>query len=90
MNIKISTLVIQSKEKLEKKIEKYELEKIKKDLNDEYRILERDLFARVAKMLIGKTANSGPAGLKSGNVVNEEYLNGMPKDRWSCGMLAWC
>ncbi len=82
INVQIFTRDAVEKDERALQIEKYELEKIKKDLNDEYRILERDLFARVAKMLIGKTANSGPAGLKSGNVVNEEYLNGMPKDRW--------
>lgn len=63
-------------------IEKYKFEKIKKDLNDEYRILEADLFARVKKLIIGNSAKNGPDGLKSGDIVNANYLNNLVKDRW--------
>ena len=82
INVQIFTRDAVEKDERALQIEKYELEKIKKDLNDEYRILEGDLFARVAKLLIGKTANSGPSGLKSGDTINESYFFAMPKDRW--------
>jgi DNA-directed RNA polymerase subunit beta len=38
-------------------IEKMEFERIKKDLEDEFRIREGDIYQRVEKILIGKTAN---------------------------------
>ncbi len=82
INVQVFTRDAVEKDERALQIEKYELEKIKKDLNDEYRILEGDLFARVAKLLNGKTAISGPNGLKSGDVINENYLTSMPKDRW--------
>lgn len=46
-------------------IETTELNKIKKDLSDELRIREDDVFERIAKLLVGKTAAGGPKSLKS-------------------------
>jgi len=46
-------------------IEKAELEKVRKDLNDQRRILEEDILQRVERMLLGKVAEGGPKGLKS-------------------------
>lgn len=56
-------------------IEKSELEKVKKDIHDEYRILENDIFARVKQLLLGKKAKKGPNNLKSGDTISNEYLN---------------
>jgi len=56
-------------------IEEAELNKVKKDLRDELRILEDDIFARLKKLLIGKTAQSGPKNLEHGTVISEEYLD---------------
>src|ERR1700726_969721 len=41
-------------------IEKNELAKAKQDLSDEMRIKEGDVFSRIEKLLIGRTAESGP------------------------------
>ena len=46
-------------------IEKAELERVRKDLADQQRILEDDLFQRVRGMLEGKAAEAGPKKLKS-------------------------
>src|SRR4026209_609775 len=43
-------------------IEKAELEKVRKDLEDQRRILEEDLFARLRAALLGGTAAGGPNG----------------------------
>ncbi|MGB0713617.1 MAG: DNA-directed RNA polymerase subunit beta, partial [Gammaproteobacteria bacterium] len=43
-------------------IEEDELNSVRKDLNDELRIMEEDTYARVEKMLINKIADSGPSG----------------------------
>ena len=63
-------------------IEKSELEKVRKDLNDQRRILEEDIFQRVEKMLMGKVAEGGPKGLKAGNKVTKSYLEELPREKW--------
>ena len=63
-------------------IEKAELTAFRKDLDDQRRILEEDLFQRVERMLTGKVADGGPAGLKSGNKVTKGYLAELPREDW--------
>ncbi len=47
-------------------IEQEEIKRYRKDLDDQLKILEEDIFARVAKLLVGKLALSGPGGHKGG------------------------
>src|SRR5690606_30192562 len=63
-------------------IETAELEKVKKDLNDQRRILEEDIFLRVEKLLIGKTAEGGPNKLKSGTKITKSYLEEVAREKW--------
>ncbi|HEX2668912.1 MAG TPA: DNA-directed RNA polymerase subunit beta [Gammaproteobacteria bacterium] len=63
-------------------IEKSELEKVRKDLNDQRRILEDDVFQRVERLLLNKVAEGGPKGLKSGNKVTKSYLEELPREKW--------
>jgi DNA-directed RNA polymerase subunit beta len=63
-------------------IEKAELDRVRKDLNDQRRILEQDIFARVEKMLIGKVVDGGPKGLKAGTKVTKAYLAEVPPEKW--------
>jgi DNA-directed RNA polymerase subunit beta len=65
-----------------KQIEEMELEKVRKDLHDQYRIVEDDTYMRLENMLIGKTADGGPAGLKKGSRVTKTYLEELPRDKW--------
>ncbi|MBS0601665.1 MAG: DNA-directed RNA polymerase subunit beta [Proteobacteria bacterium] len=65
-----------------KSIEAAELARVKKDLNDQLRILEEDTFQRVERMLIGKTAEGGPDGLAAGAKIAKSYLQKLPRDRW--------
>ena len=46
----------------------------KLDLADQLRIVERDTFARVERLIIGKAANGGPKRLAKGATVTAEYL----------------
>ena len=64
------------------RIEESELDSVRKDLNDELRIMEEDTFERVEKMLTGKVAESGPNGLKTNARVTKTYLQNLPRDRW--------
>ena len=63
-------------------IEEEQLAGIKKDLNDQLRIMEHDIFLRVEKLLVGKTAEGGPNKLKAGTKLTESYLQDTPHDKW--------
>jgi DNA-directed RNA polymerase subunit beta len=63
-------------------IETLELQRIKKDLDDELRIREEDLYQRVFKLLLNKVAEGGPQHLKAGSHVTESYLQSVNKEQW--------
>ena len=62
-------------------IEKAEMDAIRKDLNDEYRIVEQATYERLAKVLVGLKADGG-AGLKKGDVITDAFLGEIKKDEW--------
>jgi DNA-directed RNA polymerase subunit beta len=70
------------KDKRAQDIERSALEGVKKDLHDQYRILEDDTYQRVEQLLLDKVAEGGPKGLKAGGKVVAEYLSGMARDKW--------
>jgi DNA-directed RNA polymerase subunit beta len=55
---------------------------VRKDLDDQLRIMEEDTFDRVEKMLTGKVAEGGPNGLKAGSKVTKSYLADLDRDQW--------
>ena len=63
-------------------IEQYETEAVRKDLDDQQRILEDDIYQRVEKLLLNKVALGGPEGLKSGGKVTKRYLGRLSRDDW--------
>ena len=70
-------------------IERMELEEVKKDLDDEYRIVENATYARLREALLGKEAVLAPGlverfaeGPAAGQPVTEEYLSGLDKEAW--------
>ncbi len=63
-------------------IENAELERVKKDLDDQLRIMEEDTFQRVERMLLGKVADGGPNQLKAGAKITKGYLAELDQDRW--------
>jgi DNA-directed RNA polymerase subunit beta len=63
-------------------IEKSELERVRKDLADQQRILEDDLFQRVRGMIEGKAAEAGPKKLKAGMQIDDVYLADVPREQW--------
>ena len=50
-------------------IEREEIERLAKDRDDEQAILDRNVYARLAEMLMGKRALSGPKGFKKDQVL---------------------
>jgi DNA-directed RNA polymerase subunit beta len=63
-------------------IEEEQLALIRKDLNDQMRIMEDDIFQRVEKLLQGKVAEGGPSKLAAGSKVTRDYLAGIGRDKW--------
>lgn len=63
-------------------IEQEEIKRYRKDLDDQLKILEGDIFMRVAKLLIGKPAQSGPGQLKAGTEITQDYLQGIKHSDW--------
>ena len=59
-----------------------ELKGYRKDLNDQLRIVENDAFARIEKLLLGKTVNGGPKRIAKGTKITKEYLEGVSRYDW--------
>jgi DNA-directed RNA polymerase subunit beta len=59
-----------------------QLERYKKDLADQMRIVEGDVFARLEKLLHNKVANGGPKKLAKGTKLNKEYLTSVEHHHW--------
>ena len=62
-------------------IEKEQLDEIRKDLQEEFRIVETAAFERLAAALIGNTAEGG-AGVKKGTELTAEILDGIERGQW--------
>ncbi|HZX75715.1 DNA-directed RNA polymerase subunit beta, partial [Lysobacter sp.] len=69
------------KDKRARQIEENEIRRVKKDFDDQFRILEAAIYDRLRSQLIGKTANGG-AGLKKGETVTSLVLDGLKKSDW--------
>ncbi|MCG5512051.1 DNA-directed RNA polymerase subunit beta [Ectothiorhodospira shaposhnikovii] len=70
------------KDKRALQIEEMALESVRKDLKDQLRIYEDDIYDRVEKLLSGKLAAGGPGGLKDGAKVTRTYLSELPREKW--------
>ena len=62
-------------------IERSEIERLGKDRDDEFAILNRNIQGRLRELLVGKTAVSGPKGLGRGEVTLDK-LNEIPAGLW--------
>ena len=62
-------------------IEEMQLAQVRKDINDEYRIVEEATYERLQKALVGKVVAGGPK-LKKGQKVTNDYLNNLPRENW--------
>ncbi len=56
-------------------IERFEIERLAKDRDDERAIMERNFSARIREALINKKSLSGPKGLEQGTKLTEEVLS---------------
>ena len=69
------------KDKRAMEIEEYQLAQVRKDIDDEFRIVEGATYERLAKALLNKVVVGGPK-LKKGQKVTADYLNNLPRENW--------
>ncbi|MBL1270040.1 MAG: DNA-directed RNA polymerase subunit beta [Halomonas sp.] len=62
-------------------IERTQLDEVRKDLQETYRIAEDATFERLKRTLDGQAVNGGP-NLKKGDVLDEAYLDELPRQQW--------
>ena len=63
-------------------IEEEQLAMVRKDLNDQLRIMEDDIYQRVEKLLLGKLAEGGPNKLEAGAKLTRDYLTDIGRGKW--------
>ena len=63
-------------------IQNEEIERLRKDSNDERAILNRATYNRLRDMLIGQTASAAPKGVKKGTEISEELLEDIDRHDW--------
>ncbi len=63
-------------------IEREEIEHLAKDRDDEFAILERNVYGRLGELLVGKQIVSGPKGLEAGSKVTHGVLENLTKGQW--------
>ena len=63
-------------------IEREEIERLAKDRDDENAILERNVYGRLAELLIGKTSVGGPKGIEENGKISQGTLDSLTKGQW--------
>ena len=63
-------------------IEREEVERLARDRDDELAILERNIYARLKTMLLGKVAVKGPRTVKAGSEITEDLLSTLSRGQW--------
>ena len=58
------------------------LKSYKQDLADQMRIVERDTYARIEKLLVNKVASKGPKKLAKGTKISKAYLETVEHYHW--------
>ena len=63
-------------------IEEAELNRVRKDLNDQLRIMEDGVYQRLERQLVEQKAEGGPNGYRRGTKISEEFLADTPREKW--------
>ncbi|RDC72042.1 DNA-directed RNA polymerase subunit beta [Rhodovulum sp. 12E13] len=63
-------------------IEREEVERLARDRDDELAILERNIYARLKALILGKTAVKGPKGVKPNSEITEDLLETLSRGQW--------
>ncbi|MCC2657450.1 MAG: rpoB [Panacagrimonas sp.] len=82
IDVRVFTREGVKKDKRALSIEESELAAVRKDLNDQQRIFEDDIYSRLRRLLLGKNADGGPNKLKKGSKLDAEYLDSVEREKW--------
>ncbi|MEL7278114.1 MAG: DNA-directed RNA polymerase subunit beta [Pseudomonadota bacterium] len=63
-------------------IEREEVERLARDRDDELAILDRNIYARLKDLILGKKVAKGPKGVKPGSTVDEAMLDDLSRGLW--------
>jgi DNA-directed RNA polymerase subunit beta len=63
-------------------IEREEVERLARDRDDELTILDRNIYARLHDLVLGKVAVKGPRGVKANAEITEEVLEEIGRHAW--------
>ncbi|HSG37811.1 MAG TPA: DNA-directed RNA polymerase subunit beta, partial [Paracoccaceae bacterium] len=63
-------------------IERDEVERLSRDRDDELAILDRNIYARLKSMILGKVAVKGPKGFKANTEITEDVLGELSRGQW--------
>ena len=63
-------------------IEGEEIERLARDRDDELAILDRNIYARLKALILGKTAVKGPKGVRAGSEITEALLEPLSRGQW--------
>jgi len=70
------------KDKRAIEIEEEQIAEARKDNNDQWRIAQKDIYARAERLMLDQLSTGGPAGLKSGAKISQAYLDDLEKSKW--------
>ncbi|MBX3497080.1 MAG: DNA-directed RNA polymerase subunit beta [Parvibaculum sp.] len=63
-------------------IEREEIERLAKDRDDEFGILDRNVYGRLSEILLGKQIASGPKGMEADAKVSQANLDDLSHGQW--------
>ena len=63
-------------------IEREEIERLAKDRDDEFGILDRNVYGRLSEILLGKQVASGPKGMEVDSKVTQSNLDDLSRGQW--------
>ncbi|WP_120716600.1 DNA-directed RNA polymerase subunit beta [Tsuneonella amylolytica] len=63
-------------------IQNQEIEQLRKDSQDERAILNRATYNRLKDMLVGQVASAAPKGIKKGETITDDLIEGVERHEW--------
>ena len=63
-------------------IEREEVERLARDRDDELVILDRNIYARLQSIILGKVAVKGPKGIAANSEITQDLLDGLSRSQW--------
>ncbi|AKO98111.1 MULTISPECIES: DNA-directed RNA polymerase subunit beta [Marinovum] len=63
-------------------IEREEIERLARDRDDELAILDRNIYARLSDLILGKVAVKGPRGVRPNSEITQDLLDSLSRGQW--------